>query len=338
MRRQYLVLIGMALSATTLHSAEPEAKGVEFFEKKIRPVLVEQCYSCHSAEAKKHKGGLMLDTSAALLKGGDSGAALTPGKPEESLLLQALTHKGDVKMPPKGRLSAAVQADFKAWIAMGAPDPRQGGGVKAAGIDWDAARKLWSFQPIEKPAMSDRQGRQPGRRPISTASFSPGSKRRISSPSAAPDKTTLIRRVTFDLIGLPPTPEEIDAFLADESPEGLRKVVDRLLASPHYGERWARHWLDVARYAEDQAHTFAVTAEHRRRIAIAIGSSTRSIRTCPTIASCMLQIAADLMERRRADWFSDRSASASSVSGHSTTRTPTPHVPSPTNSTIASIR
>ncbi len=141
MRRCYLVLIGLVLSAPQLVGAEPDVKGIEFFEKKIRPVLVDQCYSCHSAEAKKRKGGLALDTSADLLKGGETGPALKPGKPDESLIFQALTHEGDLKMPPKAPLSAAVQADFKTWIAMGAPDPRQGG-VKPVGIDWNEAQAL----------------------------------------------------------------------------------------------------------------------------------------------------------------------------------------------------
>jgi hypothetical protein len=228
----------------------------DFFESKIRPVLVEQCFSCHSAKDKKLRGGLALDSRAAILKGGDNGPALVPGHPEKSLLLKAMHHNGDLKMPPKGKLSAAVLADFEKWIRDGAQAP-QGAEVAVKGIDWATARKFWSYQKVKRPELPSVKD--------STQLFNAVDRFVLAklqnehlSPVPQADKRTLLRRLSFDLTGLPPTPEELAAFLADARPDAFSRAVDRLLASPAYGERWARHWLDVARYAEDQAHTFGV--------------------------------------------------------------------------------
>lgn len=232
--------------------ATPEQ--IAFFEQKIRPVLVERCYECHSADAAKLKGGLLLDSQAGLLKGGDSGPALTPGDPEASLLITALRHANpDLSMPPRQKLSDLEIAAFEEWIRMGAPDPRTDDTVAVArareAINWEQAREWWSFRPVQKPALPA----------VKTSGWPTTDLDRFIlarleqeglTPSADADRRTLIRRVTFDLVGLPPSPDEVDSFLADRSPDAFLRVIDRLLASPAYGERWGRHWLDVVRYAD----------------------------------------------------------------------------------------
>ena len=251
-------MIRAALVAAVLFAPSPvraDAK-TDFFENKIRPVLVEHCYKCHSADAEKNnklRGGLRLDTKAAWQKGGDTGAAVVPGKPAEGTLLKSMKYDGDLHMPPKGKLPDAVVADFEKWIKDGATDPREDKAVaKATGIDIEKGRTFWSLVPPKAPPVPA------GPSPIDAFIAAEWTKRNLT-PAAPADKRTLARRAYFDLIGLPPTPDELDAFVKDESPEAFAKLIDKLLASPHYGERWGRHWLDVARYAEDQAHTFAVT-------------------------------------------------------------------------------
>ncbi|MDQ3625298.1 MAG: DUF1549 domain-containing protein, partial [Verrucomicrobiota bacterium] len=234
-------------------TATPDAAQIEFFEKKIRPVLVSTCYKCHAEDAEKIKGGLLLDTRDSLLKGGDSGAALVPGNPNKSLLIQTIRHDDpDLAMPPKGdKLSDEVIADFEKWVRMGAPDPRIAkGGPKATAIDMAKAREHWSLRPVTKPAVPKVDDpRDFVQTPVDAFVLSKLQEKGLT-PSARADKRALIRRATFDLIGLPPTAEEVEEFLADDSPESFPQVVDRLLASPRYGERWGRHWLDVARYAD----------------------------------------------------------------------------------------
>ncbi|HEX5270222.1 MAG TPA: PSD1 and planctomycete cytochrome C domain-containing protein [Gemmataceae bacterium] len=259
MRYAFLPLACAAalLAGSSARAADPDPKGVEFFESKIRPVLVEQCYKCHSAQSGKSKGGLALDTRAAVLKGGDTGAAVVPGNAEKSLLLAAIRHEGDVKMPPKTKLPDAVVSDFRRWVEMGAPDPRERAAATTSTIDWGKARDFWSFRPVRKPAAPGVKDAAWPKTEIDRFILA-----RLEAEGlhhAAPaDKRALLRRATFDLTGLPPTPDEIDTFLKDDSSDAFAKVVDRLLKSPHYGECWGRHWLDVARYAEDQAHTFGV--------------------------------------------------------------------------------
>jgi hypothetical protein len=208
------------------------------FESKIRPILVERCYECHSAE-KKQKGGLLLDTKEGMLKGGDTGPALVAGDPAKSLLITAVkwTDK-DLQMPPKKQLTEEQIADLEAWVKMGAPDPR-GGARTLTKIEehLENSAKHWSFQPVP-PVTS-----------VPLDSFLP-------SPSKPADQRTLIRRAYFDLIGVPPTFAEVQAFAADTSPQSFAKLVDRLLADKRYGERWGRHWLDVARYADNMGSIF----------------------------------------------------------------------------------
>jgi mono/diheme cytochrome c family protein len=230
--------------------AADKAGEVEFFETKVRPVLVEHCLSCHGE--KKQSGGLRLDSKAAVLKGGENGPALVPGKASESLLVKAIRHDGELKMPPKGgKLPPAVVADVVKWIDTGAADPRDGSAAGA--VDWSKAREFWAFRPVVKPAVPAGPEANPIDRFIRVKLTEKG-----LTPVGLADRRALVRRVTIDLTGLPPKPDEVEAFLKDESPEAYARLVDRLLDSPAYGEMQARHWLDVARYAEDQAHTFAV--------------------------------------------------------------------------------
>jgi hypothetical protein len=226
----------------------------DFFEKKVRPVLVEHCYKCHSAQSAKVRGGLLLDTRDGLRRGGESGPAVVPGDPAASLLLRAIRYQ-DHKMPPDGKLPDRVIADFETWVKRGAADPREGGSTPPAAkpIDVEAAKRSWAFQPPRpRPAPAVRHPAWP-RTKIDHFLLARLEQAGLE-PSPPADRRTWIRRVTFDLIGLPPTREEVEAFVGDTAPGAYERVVERLLASPHYGERWARMWLDVARYAEDQAH------------------------------------------------------------------------------------
>jgi hypothetical protein len=259
--------IGLTYSSPLL-AQTTAGKGIEFFESKIRPVLIEHCYKCHSEDARKNrklKADLVLDTKAGVLRGGVNGPAIVLGKPAESLLLKALRHEGDLQMPRGSKLSAAVISDFETWIKLGAPDPRDGKQPpEAAEIDWAKARQTWAFQkPIKHPLPNVKNATW-ARRDIDHFILAKLEKRGLK-PVGPASKRDLIRRATFDLIGLPPTPEEIAAFLRDDSPDAFAKVVDRLLASPHHGERWGRYWLDIARYAEDKALAFVTPRPHAYR-------------------------------------------------------------------------
>jgi len=242
-------------TALPAHAGAPsDLAQLDFFEKKIRPVLVEQCYECHSNDAKKIKGGLTLDTREGVMKGGDSGPAVVPGKPNKSLLLTTMRHEdpdSDLAMPPKKDiLPDQVLADFAAWIKMGAPDPRDGKVVAKSSWDMEAAKSHWAFKPIANPAVpTPADDKQFIKNPIDAFVLAKLTEKNLT-PSPKADKATLLRRIAYDLTGLPPTAVEVDAFLADKSANAYEKVVDRLLASPAYGEKWARHWLDVARYAD----------------------------------------------------------------------------------------
>lgn len=246
------------LLALPLLATEPDALKLDFFEKKIRPVLVEHCYECHSADSKSLKGGLRLDTREGVLRGGETGAAVVAGKPNEGLLLKALRYE-DFEMPPSGRLPDKVVADFKKWIELGAPDPRvesataENAPTTAGKIDLEAGKKFWAFQPPQRHRLPSVKQLGWIEQPIDGFIQAKLDEAGLS-PSPPADRRTLIRRVTFDLIGLPPTPDEAEAFVADSSTDAYEQLVERLLASPHYGERWARMWLDLMRYAEDQAH------------------------------------------------------------------------------------
>ena len=243
-----------AIAADAFKSANDEKISPDqlaFFEKKIRPVLAAKCYKCHSAESEKVKGGLLLDTREGIRMGGATGHAVEPGDIKGSLLIAAIRgEKKDLLMPPKEKLSAEVIADFEKWIRMGAPDPRESKAkVAAKKPSAEAAKTFWAFQPpVKAVAPKVKDTKWPATdidRFILAALEAKGLK-----PVADADRLTLLRRVSFDLVGLPPSPEQVTAFLADKSPKAFEKVVDDLLASPQFGERWGRYWLDVARYAE----------------------------------------------------------------------------------------
>lgn len=232
----------------------PTADQIAFFENKIRPVLVEHCYECHSATSKKIKGGLVLDSRAGVHKGGDTGPLLTPGDPAASLLIEAVRHLSeDTAMPPKQKLPANVIADLETWVRMGAPDPRNTDTVAAvtakAAINWDKAREWWSLRPLKAPALQAVRDQAWPANDVDHFVLA-GIEAAGLKPAQDADKRSLIRRATYDLTGLPPTPQEVHAFLTDNSGNAFAKVVDRLLDSPAYGERWGRHWLDVVRYAD----------------------------------------------------------------------------------------
>jgi uncharacterized protein DUF1553/uncharacterized protein DUF1549/cytochrome c len=233
------------LAAAGVRADEKPAGGVAFFESKVRPLFIKHCYECHSAEAKKVKGELRLDTRNDTLKGGANGPVVVPGDPAKSRLIRAVRYTDDsLQMPPKQKLSANEIADLEAWVKMGAPDPRTG--AKPAEL---RGRDLWSLRPVHDPSIPVVKDTSWPQSPIDRFILAKLEEKGLR-PAPPADRRTLIRRLYFDLTGLPPTPEEIDAFLADDSPEAFAKAVDRLLASPAYGERWGRHWLDVARYAD----------------------------------------------------------------------------------------
>ena len=248
----------LVLSTSLLVADEkPNPASFDFFEVSIRPVLVDQCYSCHSVEAEKKKklrGGLYLDSRSGVHKGGDSGSAVVLGKPQESLIVKALLGKGDLSMPPKHVLPASVVADFERWIEMGAPDPRDDTGTKtAARIDIEAGRSHWAFQPFSKPMTPTVRTSTWVRNPIDAFVLAKMEKAGMA-PAPEADRRVWLRRVYLDLIGLPPTPKEQSAFLSDKSIQAFERVIDDLLSRPQYGERWARHWLDIVRYGETMGY------------------------------------------------------------------------------------
>ncbi|MEE3180876.1 MAG: DUF1549 domain-containing protein, partial [Planctomycetota bacterium] len=242
------IFVFFLLAASATSSIAQEAE-IEFFEKKIRPVLIERCYKCHSADSKKVKGKLFLDTRDGLLKGGESGPAIVAGKPEKSLLVSALQYE-DLEMPPKNKLPDTVINDFVRWIKNGAIDPRDGKTLQAEdGIDVEKARSHWPYTPLSQaapPAVEDDAGKTP----MIDRYILGQLKTRGLKPAKPADPRLLVRRLHFDLLGLPPQAELVEKYAANPTPESYTALVDELLASPHFGERWGRHWLDVARYAD----------------------------------------------------------------------------------------
>ena len=234
----------------------PTPEGLEFFEKQVRPLMATHCQKCHGAE--EQKGGLRLDSRAAILTGGDSGPAVVPGKLDEGLLLDAVAYGDLYQMPPSGKLPDAALQTLRRWVELGAPWPADDGPTpagKPAGFNLAERAKHWAFQglvPHEPPAVQDAAW------PISSVDRFILARLEAAglAPAEPADKATLLRRLSFDLVGLPPTPAELQAFQSDDDPRALERVVDRLLASPHYGERWGRHWLDLVRYAESRGHEF----------------------------------------------------------------------------------
>ncbi len=255
--------IGYAAASTALYAADMpvnhppiqkpiSAEDLKFFETKVKPVLEAACYNCHSKTGDKVRGGLLLDTREAMLQGGNSGPSLVPGKPAESLIIQAISYKDeDLQMPPKGKkLSDQEIADLTEWVRRGAPDPRTVTAKGASGVAYGGVgRNHWAFQPVKKPAIPEVKDPAWIKNPVDNFVLAKLEANGMK-PNEAAAKTTLIRRIYFDLVGLPPTVGDVRNFLNDKSPDAFAKVVDRLLASPQFGEHWARYWMDVARYSD----------------------------------------------------------------------------------------
>ncbi len=275
------------------------AEQLNFFEKYIRPVLVEHCYKCHSSESEKIKGGLTLDTKQATLLGGDSGhPGVTPGNITDSAIYQAMTWQNDdMQMPPKQKLPDDVISNFKKWIEMGAPDPRFQKVANATGgkrvIDMDVGRKHWAFQKPVKQMTPKVQTEGWAKTEIDHYILASMEQAGLH-PVRDADRPTLIRRIAFDLTGLPPTPDEVKAFVADTSPDAVKRVIEMYLDSTHYGEKWARHWLDVARYAESSGKETNVLYPHAWRYRDYVIESFRKDK--PYDQFLKEQIAGDLMK------------------------------------------
>jgi Protein of unknown function (DUF1549)/Protein of unknown function (DUF1553)/Planctomycete cytochrome C len=268
-----LILAASPLTAqdtTAMAHAGISADQLNFFEKNIRPVLVEHCYKCHSSESEKIKGGLTLDTKQGSVLGGESGhPGITPGSLAESSIYEAMTWANEeMQMPPKNKLPADVLALFKKWIEMGAPDPREQKVANASGgkreINMEEGRKHWSLIKPIKPAAPAVKTEGWAKTEIDSFILA-GLEAKGLKPMRDADRATLIRRIAFDLTGLPPTPDEVKAFAADTSPDALKRVIDQYLDSPRYGERWGRHWLDVARYAESSGKEINILYPHAWR-------------------------------------------------------------------------
>jgi hypothetical protein len=256
MRLGALVCLSMTLFAPvcaySLDEPRDERAMSEFFERKIRPLFAKHCYECHSVDTADDNGHLALDGRTGLVAGGTRGPILAPGKPDESLLMTAVRY-GDPKlqMPPDGKLSAGDVELLAEWVRQGAFVPEYGGAVqkKAREIDWSEARKFWSFQPLAPIEPPKSAASSAVHQPID-AFLQAGLVAVELTPSPPADKRTLIRRLSFDLLGLPPGLDEVGAFITDTRPDAYDRLVDRMLASPHLGERWARYWLDLARYTD----------------------------------------------------------------------------------------
>jgi hypothetical protein len=247
-----LVTVLSLLLSLSLRAQAPAAGGTDFFENRIRPILVNNCYPCHSSQAAKLKGGLSVEYRETVLKGGENGPAIVPGNPDKSLLIKAVRYNDpDLQMPPRGKkLSEEQITDLVTWVKMGAPDTRLLAKGAGSATVWSKERRNhWAFLPIKKAAIPEVKDTNWVSTPVDAFILARLEKEGLK-PSPPADKRTLIRRATYDLTGLPPTPGEVQAFVEDQSPEAFAKVVDRLLASPQYGEHWGRFWLDTARYAD----------------------------------------------------------------------------------------
>jgi len=251
--RASILLLALAATAGAAVTAEPSKEHLEFFESKVRPILADRCYSCHSLEQGKSKGGLTLDTKPGWEKGGDEGPVIKPGDVEGSLLIKAIGYTDpDLQMPPKGeKLTDEQIATLTEWVKMGAPDPRTGPkdiNAKLSGLS-DQARMHWAYQSVQKPAVPESPNNAWCKTPVD-AFILQKLEANGMTPNKPVTKEALIRRAYYDLIGLPPTPYEVADFLKDNTPGAFAKVIDKLLAAPQYGERWGRHWLDTARYSD----------------------------------------------------------------------------------------
>lgn len=263
----FSIIVAALLLASAFRTAgrADDASDREFFEKRIRPVLIEKCYQCHSAVAKDVKGGLLVDHREAIRRGGDSGPAVVPGQPGDSLLIAALRHDG-VQMPPDERLPDSVVADFERWVVSGAYDPRETpaspeqASTVAKAEQFEQLTHWWSLQPVASAAPDSQH---PGE--DASARIDRMIRTRLESagipPAPQADRRTRVRRLSFALTGLPPSPTDVETFLKDESPHAWKHVVDRMLSSPHFGEAWARHWMDVVRYSDTYGYEWDIPAK-----------------------------------------------------------------------------
>ena len=263
-------LLAAACAALLLPAAASSAQDerIAFFEKKIRPALEEHCLACHSAKLEQPMGGLRLDSREAVLRGGANGPALVPGEPRKSLIVKALSYKDPtLKMPPAGKLPDRAIDDFRRWIAQGASDPRaaetqqQAAKPDGPGTPIEEGRRWWAFQPLKRRIAPPTQRLGWSRRKIDAFILAKLEENGLQ-PSPEADRRTLIRRASFDLTGLKPAYEQVEAFAADESPDAYARLIERLLASPRYGERWGRHWLDTARWGEDHPTSESTNQPH----------------------------------------------------------------------------
>ncbi len=260
--------VSIIVSGFSVSGAEPKAKqansrGLELFKTQIEPVLVKHCYECHSKQGKSIEGGLELDSPSGMMRGGDTGPMVKPHDLEKSSLIQMLRHEGDVSgMPPEEKLSDEVISAFEEWIRLGSPDSRKETGPTLKEQRFQAARKHWSFRAPQAVTPPKVKLKDWPRDAMIDGFILSAIEKHGMKPVADANRQTLVRRVYFDLVGMPPSPEEVSAFLADKSPDALAKLIDQLLESPRFGERWGRHWLDVVRFAESSGMEFNFTYPH----------------------------------------------------------------------------
>ncbi|MES2791092.1 MAG: PSD1 and planctomycete cytochrome C domain-containing protein [Planctomycetota bacterium] len=279
MHRPALRLAVAFIALLSYDAVRADDAGMEFFEKKIRPMLVEHCQKCHATDSKKVGGGLLLDHREGILTGGDSGAAIEVGKPEDSLLIKAILYDDDsLKMPPKGKLPAAVIADFQTWVKLGAPDPRDKPLQAQAGDSWAETMRQradwWSLKPVQNPPVPQPRDAAWSANPIDRFLLARLEDAKLA-PAGPADPRTLVRRISLVLTGLPPTPADVDAFAQEcastatpnqpVSAIALEKLVDSQLDSPHFGERWARHWLDIVHFTETHGNEWNYEVHHAWR-------------------------------------------------------------------------
>jgi hypothetical protein len=293
----------LLMGASTFCRAETAVSSPpDFFESKVRPLFVEYCYKCHSAASEKIKGGLRLDNSEAILKGGSSGPALKPGDPDGSLLIKAVRYSDpDLQMPPKKRLSPEQISALEAWIKMGAPLPQITKSAPSLREVAEARARHWAFQPVKKPAIPEVHLKRWVQNPVDNFVLAKMEAKQVK-PAPEADRRTLIRRVSYDLIGLPPSNEEVECFVKDPQPGAYGRLVDRLLASPQYGERWARYWLDLARFADTKGY---LAGNEERRYAFSYTYRDYVVRAFnsdkPYDQFLIEQIAADLLPKKSED-------------------------------------
>ena len=258
-----IIFSGFAVCGAEPKTKQADSKGLELFKTQIEPVLVKHCYECHSKQGKSVEGGLELDSPSGMMRGGDTGPMVKPHDLEKSSLIQMLRHEGDVSgMPPEEKLSDEVIAAFEEWIRLGSPDTRKETGPTLKEKRLEAAKQHWSFispQSVKQPKVNLKDW--PRDAMIDGFILSAIEKHGMK-PVADANRLTLVRRVYFDLIGMPPSPEEVNAFITDKSPDALPKLIDQLLESPRFGERWGRHWLDVVRFAESSGMEFNFSYPH----------------------------------------------------------------------------